>query len=79
MLRLPDSAAARAERATAPVKEIEFLAALDTAGQARAIAARALQYLADPACERLGILFPAAGALSRRVAALLAEARGRAR
>jgi len=74
MRRLPDSAAARAQREASPLKEIEFLAALDTAGQARAIAARARQYLADPACERLGILFPAAGALSRRVAALLAEA-----
>ena len=74
ILRLPDSAASRAQLAAAPVREIEFLAALDTAGQARAIAARALQYLADPACGRLGILFPAAGALSRRVATLLAEA-----
>ncbi|MDR3402878.1 MAG: PD-(D/E)XK nuclease family protein [Chthoniobacter sp.] len=73
-LQLPDSAAARSRRESAPVKEIEFLVGLDTAGQARAIAARALQYLADPACERLGILFPAPGALSRRVAALLAEA-----
>ncbi|MEI9893601.1 MAG: PD-(D/E)XK nuclease family protein [Chthoniobacter sp.] len=73
-LVLPDSAAARAQRVSAPVQEIEFLVGLDTGGQARAIAARALQYLADPACERLGILFPAPGALSRQVAALLAEA-----
>jgi hypothetical protein len=73
-LRLPDSAAARAQRAATPVKEIEFLVGLDTSAHAEAIAARAIQYLADPACERLGLLFPAAGALSRRVANLLAEA-----
>ncbi|MEP6667952.1 MAG: PD-(D/E)XK nuclease family protein [Chthoniobacter sp.] len=73
-LLLPDSAAARLQRESTPVQEIEFLVGLDTAAQASAIAARALQYLADPACERLGILFPAPGALSRRVATLLAAA-----
>lgn len=73
-LRLPDSAAARAQRRATPVQEIEFLVGLDTTDHARAIAARTIQYLADPTCERLGLLFPAAGALSRRVAELLAEA-----
>jgi hypothetical protein len=74
ILQLPDSAAVRSQRESVPAQEIAFLVGLDTAAQARAAATRALQYLADPACERLGILFPAAGALSRRVAALLAEA-----
>jgi len=72
-LRLPETDSARQERASQPVREIEFLVGTDTADHARAIVTRALQYLADPACERLGILFPAAGALARRVAALLAE------
>ncbi len=56
-----------------PATRVEFLVGENTTGQARAIAAKALHFLSDPACERLGILFPAAGALSRRVAALLAE------
>ncbi|HSI11909.1 MAG TPA: PD-(D/E)XK nuclease family protein [Chthoniobacter sp.] len=73
-LRLPDSAAGRAQRAASPVQEIEFVVGHDTGDHARAIAARAIQYLAAPGCGRLGLLFPAAGALSRRVAELLAEA-----
>ena len=73
LLRLPDSEKERAQREAAPAREVAFLVGRDTAEQAQAIVARALQFLADPACERLGILFPAAGALARRVAALLAE------
>ena len=73
VLRLPESAGERATREAAPAGEIAFLVGHDTAEQARAVVAQALQFLADPACERLGVLFPAAGALSRRVAALLAE------
>ncbi len=56
-----------------PSREIEFLIGHDTAEHAQAVVGKAMQFLADPACERLGIVFPAAGALSRRVAALLAE------
>lgn len=73
-LQLPDSPATRFQREATPTNEVAFLVGLDTAEHARAIAARALQYLADRKCERLGILFPSAGALSRRVAVLLAEA-----
>jgi hypothetical protein len=69
----PEAKEARQERETNPIREIEFLAGVDTADHARAIVARALQYLADPKCERLGVLFPTAGALSRRVAMLLEE------
>ncbi|MEO7318447.1 MAG: hypothetical protein ABIZ56_05615, partial [Chthoniobacteraceae bacterium] len=72
-LRLPDSAHERAQREAAPAREVAFLVGRDTAEQARAVVTQALQFLADPACDRLGILFPAAGALSRRTAALLAE------
>ena len=46
-----------------------FLAGLDTREQGEAIVAAAHQFLADEECTRLGILFPAAGALSRLVAA----------
>ena len=73
VLRLPESKSDLAQRQREPAGAIEFLAGHDTAEHARAIVAKTLQYLADPACERLGILFPTAGALSRRVAALLAE------
>ena len=65
VLQLPN---ARTTAAT----EVEFLIGHDTVEQAQAVVTKALQFLADPACERLGIIFPAAGALSRRVAALLA-------
>jgi hypothetical protein len=73
LLRLPETASERGEREAQPAREVAFLVGDDTAEQARAIVTQALQFLADPACERLGVLFPAAGALSRRVAALLAE------
>jgi RecB family exonuclease len=72
-LPLPVSVAEAERRQNAPAAEIIFLVGQDTAEQARAIAAQAVRFAADPACQRLGILFPAAGALSRRVAALLAE------
>ena len=73
VLRLPESKGDLAQRQREPASAIEFLVGHDTAEHARAVVTKALQFLADPACERLGILFPAAGALSRRVAALLAE------
>ena len=73
LLRLPETPGERARRAASPAREVAFLVGHDTAEQARAIVTQALHYLADPACARLGVLFPAAGALSRRVATLLAE------
>jgi len=73
LLRLPETARERAGRVAEPAREMAFLVGHDTAEQARAIVTQALQFLADPACARLGVLFPAAGALSRRVAALLAD------
>lgn len=73
VLRLPESATERAQREAVPAREVAFLVGHDTAEQARAVVAQALQFLADFACGRLGVLFPAAGALSRRVAVLFAE------
>ena len=73
LLRLPESPAERRAREAAPAPEVLFLVGHDTAEQARAIVSQALHFLADPAGTRVGVLFPAADALSRRVAALLAE------
>ncbi len=69
----PSSPIASHQSHSSHPESVTFLVGRDTAEQARAIVAQALQFLADPACERLGILFPATGALPRRVAALLAE------
>ena len=73
VLQLPETKSEIARRQSEPANGVEFLVGFNTAEQARAIVAKALHFLADPACERLGILFPAAGALSRRTAELLAE------
>ena len=73
VLELPGTKREIARRQSDPARAVEFLVGFNTAEQARAIVAKALHFLADPACERLGILFPAAGALSRRAAELLAE------
>lgn len=73
LLRLPESTVEREKRASHPAPEIAFLVGQDTSDQARAIVAQALHFLSDNTCHRLGILFPSAGALSRRVAGLLAE------
>ena len=50
-------------------REKLFLAGLDTREEAEAITVAAHQFLADENCRRLGIILPAAGALSRLVAA----------
>jgi hypothetical protein len=48
-----------------------FLAGLDTREQVEAIAAAAHQFLGDENCIRVGVVFPAAGALPRLVASAL--------
>ncbi|MFL6540926.1 MAG: PD-(D/E)XK nuclease family protein [Chthoniobacterales bacterium] len=50
-------------------RETRFLVGLDTREQAEGIVAVAHEFLAEDNCTRLAILFPAAGALSRLVAA----------
>ena len=52
-----------------------FVVGRDTTQQARAVVALTAKFLADPECERLGILFPGPGALSRLVASFLESAR----
>ncbi len=73
LLRLPESKSEILARQSAPSEQVEFLVGRDTAEQAQAIVAKALHYLANPACIRLGVLFPGPVPLARRVAALLAE------
>ncbi|HVI81374.1 MAG TPA: PD-(D/E)XK nuclease family protein [Chthoniobacterales bacterium] len=53
---------------------LHFVVGRDTTQQARAIVALAAKFLADPKCERLGILFAGPGALPRLVATFLASA-----
>src|SRR5881409_1538111 len=53
---------------------VHFVIGRDTTQQARAIVALAAKFLADPRCERLGILFSGPGALARLVATFLQSA-----
>ena len=71
-LGIPESPAAIAGRSAKPLRGIEFLVGQNTAEHACAIVQKALHFLADPACHRLGILLPGPGALARRVAESLA-------
>jgi hypothetical protein len=52
-------------------RETLFLAGLDTREEVEAITAATHQFLGDENCQRLGIIFPQGGALSRLVAAAL--------
>jgi len=51
----------------------DFLIGLNASAQAEAIAAQCLRYLAEEKCRRLGVIFPAPGALPRLVASTLAR------
>jgi PD-(D/E)XK nuclease superfamily len=57
-----------------PASNVHFVIGRDTTQQARAIVALAAKFLADPHCERLGILFSGPGALPRLVATFLESA-----
>jgi hypothetical protein len=52
-------------------RAVSFRVSANTAGQAAAIVAQALRWLADERCARLGVVLPGYGALSREIAALL--------
>ena len=52
----------------APPANVHFLVGKDTTEQADAIVAIAATFLTDQKCERVGIVFPRAGALARSVA-----------
>lgn len=51
--------------------QLHFLVGQEITEQARAVMALILKFLADPGCRRVGVLFPAPGALARSVADLL--------
>src|SRR5207302_5975622 len=57
-----------------PSEKIHFVVGRDTTQQARAIVALTAKFLAEPKCERLGILFAGPGALPRLVATFLDSA-----
>jgi hypothetical protein len=73
VLQISESPAEIAQLIESPVRAIDFLVGHNTVEQARAVVQKALQFLADPACNRLGILLPGQGALARRVAELLID------
>ncbi|PYK62499.1 MAG: hypothetical protein DME50_19215 [Verrucomicrobia bacterium] len=56
------------------MSNVHFVIGRDTTQQARAIVAVAAKFLADPHCERLGILFSGPGTLPRLVATFLESA-----
>jgi RecB family exonuclease len=71
LTQLPEGHAALVSRRTQPMESVDFLVGKNTLQQARAIVARAIEYLARPDCARIGILFPGPGALARLVSTLL--------
>jgi len=54
-----------------PRAPVTFLVGSDLHEEAEAVIEQTLRFLSEPACDRLGIVFPAAGGLSRTVAARL--------
>src|SRR5256885_12548175 len=70
-----ESTASSVESLLVPVSNVHFVIGRDTTQQARAIVALAAKFLANPHCERLGILFSGPGALPRLVATFLESAR----
>ncbi|HSH39504.1 MAG TPA: hypothetical protein VK993_12035, partial [Chthoniobacterales bacterium] len=54
-------------------RECTFLVGADTPEQAEAVAMQCVRFLAQPACTRIGVVFAAAGSLTRRVASALAR------
>lgn len=69
--QLPESPEALVSRQTRPMAAMDFLLGENTLQQAQAIVTKAIQYLAQPECARLGILFPGPCALARLVSNLL--------
>ena len=63
-----------ADETSTSTLDSHFVVGRDSSQQARAIVALTAKLLADPRCERLGILFAGAGALPRLVATFLESA-----
>ena len=75
LAELPETASDQAARRQHPLERIHFLVGRDTSEQAKAIVALTAKFLHEPEGERIGILFPRAGALSRIAARFLESAR----
>ncbi len=75
LAELPETASDQAARRQHPLERIHFLVGRDTSEQAKAIVALTARFLHEPEGERIGILFPRAGALSRIAARFLESAR----
>ena len=75
MNRITDSLFSEEEMRGASVGSVDrsFVVGADTTEQAEAVAQQCLDFLADPACDRVGIVFSGAGALPRLVANALAR------
>ena len=69
MNQITDSLFSEAEMRGASVGPLDrsFLVGADTTEQAEVVAQKCLHFLADPACNRVGIILPGAGALARLV------------
>ena len=72
---LPETRSDSTARTENPPEQIHFLVGRDTSEQAKAIVALTAKFLQDATCERIGILFPRAGALARIAARFLESAR----
>src|SRR5205807_6550112 len=68
------STSSTAQALTTPSEKIHFVIGRNTTQQARAVVALTAKFLADPKCDRLGILFAGPGALPRLVATFLESA-----
>jgi len=75
MNQITDSLFSEEEMRGASVASVDrsFVVGADTREQAEAVAQQCLDFLADPACDRVGIVFSGAGALPRLVANALAR------
>jgi hypothetical protein len=75
MNQITDSLFSEEEMRGASVGSVDrsFVVGADTTEQAEAVAQQCLDFLADPACDRVGIVFSGAGALPRLVANALAR------
>lgn len=58
---------------TGSSKDVDFIVGTNIAEQSDAIAQQCVRYLATPKCQRLGVIFPGPGALSRLVSQALGK------
>jgi PD-(D/E)XK nuclease superfamily len=74
-VKIPETKSDRIARAENPSDNIYFLVGRELTAQARAVVALTAKFLVEENCERIGVLFPQAGALPRLVSMFLESAR----